>query len=341
MNEVFNPKVSIVIPVYNGGNFLAQAIDSALAQTYSNIEILVINDGSNDDGETRRIALSYGDKIQFFEKPNGGVASALNMAIEKMSGEYFSWLSHDDLYVNEKVARQMAVLSSLPASKISSAIVYSDFSIFTTDPEDTAPILMRGVPPEEFRFWLTIESALHGCTLLIPKIALVEMKCFNESLHTTQDYDLWFRMAEKYCFVHLPERLVKSRSHPKQGTRTMPEVVAVECNALFTGFVNQLTVDELSLSSTKPLALAYAQISSSLLHRGFHNAGRAAMRLSFANFSKDHFYLNIWAIIVVVNGAFLYCIVKPARGFISLLVNFARTLIPRSLRLAIKKIMIG
>ena len=91
-----NPLVSIVIPVYNGSNFMREAIDSALAQTYPNIEILVVNDGSTDN--TREIALSYGDKIRYFEKENGGVATALNLAIHEMKGEYFSWLSHDDWY---------------------------------------------------------------------------------------------------------------------------------------------------------------------------------------------------------------------------------------------------
>ena len=71
MNKEYNPLVSIVIPVYNGSNFLKYAIESALAQTYKNVEILVINDGSTDNGATRDIALSYGDKIRYFEKENG------------------------------------------------------------------------------------------------------------------------------------------------------------------------------------------------------------------------------------------------------------------------------
>ena len=85
MNK-FSPLVSIVIPVYNGSNYLAEAIDSALAQTYPNIEILVINDGSKDDGATKNLALSYGDKIRYFEKENGEVATALNFGIEKLNG---------------------------------------------------------------------------------------------------------------------------------------------------------------------------------------------------------------------------------------------------------------
>src|SRR5690554_326028 len=102
-----NPLVSIIIPVYNGENFLKEAIESALNQTYKNIEIIVINDGSTDNTES--IALSFGDKIKYYKKSNGGVSSALNLGIEKMSGEYFSWLSHDDLYHKDKIYEQILI----------------------------------------------------------------------------------------------------------------------------------------------------------------------------------------------------------------------------------------
>ena len=103
-------KVTIIIPVYNGSNYVREAIDSALAQTYKNIEILVVNDGSTDEGATRDICLSYGDKITYYEKENGGVSTALNLGIEKMTGDYFSWLSHDDLYYPDKIEKQMKEL---------------------------------------------------------------------------------------------------------------------------------------------------------------------------------------------------------------------------------------
>lgn len=313
MNEVFNPKVSIVIPVYNGGNFLAQAIDSALAQTYSNIEIIVINDGSNDDGETRRIALSYGDKIRFYEKPNGGVASALNMAIEKMSGEYFSWLSHDDLYVKEKVARQIEALAFLPPTDIDKTIIYSDFSIFTTAQDKATPVLMQGVPPEQFRYWLTIENTLHGCTLLIPKNALLEMNGFNEQLRTTQDYDLWFRMAKKYNFVHLAERLVKSRSHPEQGSIKMSDLAFIECNALLSSFVAELSSTELLRSSQQKLPVAYARIAASMWYRGFLKAGWAAMLLSLKQLPQSTFQEIVLVIKIFVKGVIKFHILYPVR----------------------------
>ena len=103
-------KVSIIIPVYNGANYMRDAIDSALAQTYENIEVIVINDGSTDNGKTDKIARSYGDKIRYYNKKNGGVASAINYGLEKMTGDYFSWLSHDDRYLPNKVSDEISFL---------------------------------------------------------------------------------------------------------------------------------------------------------------------------------------------------------------------------------------
>ena len=104
------PLVSIIIPVYNGSDYLRTCIDSALAQTHPAIEVIVVNDGSTDDGKTAAIATSYGKRIRYVEKENGGVSSALNRGIEEMSGDYFSWLSHDDVYAPTKIERQLAVL---------------------------------------------------------------------------------------------------------------------------------------------------------------------------------------------------------------------------------------
>ena len=112
-NMLYEPKVTIIIPVYNGSNYLAQAIEAALAQTYLNCEIIVVNDGSKDDGASEKIALSYGNKIRYYLKENGGVSSALNFSLEKMTGEWFSWLSHDDLYYPNKIEKQVAFINEL------------------------------------------------------------------------------------------------------------------------------------------------------------------------------------------------------------------------------------
>jgi glycosyltransferase involved in cell wall biosynthesis len=271
------PKVSIVVPVYNGADYLHEAIDSALAQTYPNIEVVVVNDGSKDDGQTERIALSYGEALRYFCKPNGGVASALNRGIAEMSGEFFSWLSHDDLYTKDKIEKEMSVLSRMGRDDV---IVYSDYSVFATDPEHDVPVKLKGVPPGHFRHWITVENRLHGCTLLIPRHAFQRVGGFNENLQTTQDYDLWFRMAKHFSFVHTPNILVKARSHPNQGIHQMASVALTECNSLLTNFIHDLSPHELTSATAKSLTESYAEMASSLFDRGFHAAGHVAERLA-------------------------------------------------------------
>src|SRR5689334_22845299 len=105
-----NPKVSIIIPVYNGSNYLHEAIDSALAQTYKNIEVIVVNDGSTDEGATDKVALSYGDRITYISKQNGGVSTALNVGIQSSTGVFIAWLSHDDVFLPHKIELQVDVM---------------------------------------------------------------------------------------------------------------------------------------------------------------------------------------------------------------------------------------
>lgn len=242
----FRPLISIVIPVYNGSDYMREAIDSALCQTYGNIEVLVINDGSSDGGETERIALSYGDRIRYFSKPNGGVASALNMGILEMRGDYFSWLSHDDLYVPEKVERQVAYLSELGDRGV---VVYSDYVNVDEHNNELYPVRMDHALLSKKPLYAVFRGALHGCTLLIPRSAFVGAGIFND-LRTTQDYDLWFRMIRKHRFVHMPEILVRSRLHPNQGSRSID--ATAEANELWIRMMKSLTHDEvLSLETSE------------------------------------------------------------------------------------------
>ena len=277
-------KVSIVIPVYNGSNYLSEAIDSALAQTYPNIEVIVVNDGSNDHGETERIALSYSDKVRYFYKTNGGVASALNLGIEKMSGDYFSWLSHDDLYCPQKVEIQVRALAGMAQSR---SIMYSDYAVFFDNAMDAKNIRLPTVPPDQFRYFITVNNILHGCTLLIPKAAFDECGGFNETLRTTQDYDLWFRMAEKFHFIHTPGVLVKARSHAEQCSEKMKSSALKEINELLSGFVKGLDEKMLGSATHKTLGLAYSGIYANFRRRGFSDAAKVASDLALKNFRGD------------------------------------------------------
>lgn len=241
---VFAPKVSIVIPVFNGANYLREAIDSALAQTYTNIEVIVINDGSDDAGKSEEIAVSYGDAIRYLRKENGGVASALNAGIRAARGDYISWLSHDDLYSPQKIERQIALLASMPSRE---AILYSDYEMIYE--EDKSLEMVRLTAPEltDSRHIILshlFTSQVHGCSLLLPKKCFAETGYFNENLRTTQDYDLWFRLLSYgYVFLHQPEILITSRIHSEQGTHALLDLNYREAEQLFVGAVNQFHED--------------------------------------------------------------------------------------------------
>ncbi|MDP9360546.1 MAG: glycosyltransferase [Acidobacteriota bacterium] len=208
------PRVSIVIPVYNGANYLRQAIDSALAQTVNDVEVIVINDGSTDGGATAAIAKAYGDRIRYIEKENGGVSSALNRGIAEMRGEWFCWLSHDDRYLPEKTAKQLAFLHRDPDVRIVGC--------------NLQMIDAQGKVTGEHREHLSvvrtgrevISSWVYGCGLMIHRAALDGAGLFNESNRTTQDLEMWLRLIEHDPIHLLPEILAQFRVHAEAGNRT-------------------------------------------------------------------------------------------------------------------------
>lgn len=234
----FNPKVTIVIPVYNGSNYLKEAIDSALAQTYKNIEIIVVNDGSNDDGATENIAKSYGNKIKYYKKENGGVATALNLGIEKMSGEYFSWLSHDDKYYPEKVEKQIEFIEKLEDKKV---VLYSNYAILRGT--KVTPVVHNHEMLIRKKKYSLLRGCVNGITVLVPKMIFDEMGEFDPKLRCTQDYDYWQRVQTKYEFVHMEDVLSITRLHPQQDSNVSPRVVE-EGDELWIGMIKKMSDQE-------------------------------------------------------------------------------------------------
>lgn len=212
------PKVSIVIPIYNGSNYMREAIDSALNQTYQNIEVIVVNDGSSDN--TEEIALSYGDKIRYYSKANGGVSTALNLGIQKMTGDYFCFLPHDDVFALDKIEKQIRVIKE---SNQDEAIVWSGWDMYIQSehrykkvimPYENATIenMTKGIYPMLF-------SLITIVTVLFPKNYLDKTGEFDPTLSTAQDYDMMFRTFEGRNTIYLEEELVHYRWHSEQGTQ--------------------------------------------------------------------------------------------------------------------------
>ena len=222
---LFEPRIAIIIPVYNGANYLREALDSALGQTYRNVEVIVVNDGSNDENVTEKIAKSYGSRLRYFYKENGGVASALNFGIGAMTGEYFSWLSHDDAYYPTKLERQVEFLRKTGKKNV---VLYGDFEIIDGRSKHVGLHHVDRKIAESPRR-VILSASIHGCSTLVPKTVFEDVGLFNERLRTVQDNDMWMRAhLAGIDFVHIPEVLIKSRVHPEQGQSTLGAVNKVE-----------------------------------------------------------------------------------------------------------------
>lgn len=237
MKKKFYPKVSIIVPIYDGSNYMQEAINSALAQIYKNTEIIVVNDGSTDN--TDEVARSYGDKIRYFKKENGGVSSALNLALREMKGEYFSWLSHDDLYKPEKIEKQIKYLSTLENKNV---ILYSDYERIDERSKIIGVAKLDHKMLQLKREYSLLRGCVNGITLLIPKKAFDEYGFFNEKLKCIQDYELWNKMMNTYEFMHMPIVLAKYRIHGFQDSQKSPNV-AIEGDSLWINMIDSLSTE--------------------------------------------------------------------------------------------------
>lgn len=216
-----SPLNTIVIPVYNGGSLFKEAVHSALNQTYANIEIIVVNDGSKDI-ETLEAIDDFKGLIHVIHKENGGTGSALNAGFTVARGEYIHWLSHDDIYLPGKVKSDMFLIqgSENPESTVTLSGWY--FINLYRDIISTRDIVSEISPKLLLNpYWLILLSMTNGCTVCIPKAAYLETGPFREDLKTTQDYDYWLRLLPKSHILVSQEIHVANRIHSGQGSLTI------------------------------------------------------------------------------------------------------------------------
>jgi hypothetical protein len=258
-----NPAVSVVIPVYNGENYLRLALESVLRQTFQDFEIIVIDDGSKDS--TPDIAQSFGERVRYVRQENAGVAAAVNHGIRLARGRYFAWLSHDDLWAPEKLSAQLEALQHVDGP----AVCYTDIKLIDGEgkvfDEKDLPLPNGN---EIVRAILRLEPVLYAAYSLV-----CELSCFEQvgpydlKKRHTQDADMLLRLARTFPFVRVPEKLMFVREH---GTRdSLRPTFVAEANAFYRAWLDALTPAELS---PNPSALARAtsrkEIADVFLFRG-------------------------------------------------------------------------
>jgi glycosyltransferase involved in cell wall biosynthesis len=201
-----NDRVSVVIATYNMGQYLPQAVESVLAQSYFNVEVQIVDDGSTD--HTAQIAQQWEghSRVRVHRQANRGQARAKNQGIELTLSPFVAFLDADDVWLPEKLSRQMPLFEGRPEL----GVVYSDYECM--DGEGRA---LPKVPTRMHRGHvsgpLLIENFVSFPTAVVRRECLERHRGFDESLGMGIDYDLWLRLSAHYQFDFISEPTVRYR----------------------------------------------------------------------------------------------------------------------------------
>jgi len=214
------PLVSVIIPAYNAEKFLEEAINSVLNQTYPNMEIIVIDDGSTDN--TKSKVLSF-KNIRYIYQKHSGIAEARNRGIENAEGEYIAFLDADDLWMPHKTEIQLNFLLKNPEY----AAVSTDWLIFENGKIISESYLSsRYIDPQKsFYENLLRENIALTSSVIAKKDVIVKVGMFDTSFCTYEDRDLMLRISAEYKFGLINEVLVKKRNHPSQATKSIENIM--------------------------------------------------------------------------------------------------------------------
>ena len=201
-----NKLVSIIIATYNAGHYLPQAVQSAINQTYANIEIHIVDDGSTDNScEAMKIFL-HDKRVNYHYQNNSGQAKAKNRGIRESRGDFIAFIDADDVWLPDKLEKQ------LPCFEKSSdiGVVYTKLAIIDNDGKELfVPQINHasGKITEN----LLIENVVTGMTSVVRKECFEKVGLFDENLPMAIDYDLWLRISLKYDFYYLDDVTYKYR----------------------------------------------------------------------------------------------------------------------------------
>ncbi|HCH8077766.1 TPA: glycosyltransferase, partial [Acinetobacter baumannii] len=217
------PLVSIVIPCYNHANFVQDCIQSVIAQTYQNIELIIIDDGSKD-GSVEKIQEFIGEcekrfvRFEFRNRPNKGLSATLNEALEWCQGEYFSAIASDDMMLNDKIEIQIDFLKNSIDSTIVG--VFGGYNLI----DDTDAIIKTILKKE--KKYVFNEIFLHNFDLPAPT-ALLKLECvrsvggYKENLKI-EDWYMWLKLTEdNHCLFYLDKVLVNYRYHESNFSKNL------------------------------------------------------------------------------------------------------------------------
>lgn len=203
------PLVSAIIPNYNYARFLRQAIDGALAQTYKNIEVIVVDDGSSDDSET--VLRFFSDRIKWVKQTNQGVSAARNRAVAESAGEILAFLDADDIWLPEKIEKQVRVFAA--GEKI--GLVHCGAVDFDAAGNLLSEHLdgMSGAVSRDLLEYRRDVILGGGSAAAVTREAFEKVGGFDTNLRIGEDWEFYYRVAKNFRVGFVPEILLKYRIH--------------------------------------------------------------------------------------------------------------------------------
>ncbi|MHC4551325.1 MAG: glycosyltransferase family 2 protein [Planctomycetota bacterium] len=256
------PRVSVIIPTYNRTDYICEAVDSVLSQTYRDIEVIVVDDGSTD--RTQQVLESYGDQIVVCRQVNAGVSAARNKGIELASGEWLAFLDSDDRWMAEKLQRQMDFIDRHP--EIIAHTVNAKFVNLPGEKADNSfancgfyPEKEEDVLPRPFLIQLLHSSVAMPPAFMCQKEAAVRAGLFDIDLSISEDYDFLCRMAAQgpwgYCSQELIEvlRREENMSHLSRDRLSDPVRSYKALKYVYNKFLNDLSLTDEESAAVKQL----------------------------------------------------------------------------------------
>jgi glycosyltransferase involved in cell wall biosynthesis len=286
--------VSIVIPAYNHADFLAQAIDSVLAQDHP-VEVIVLDDGSTDN--TREVLACYDARIHWETQPNMGQAATLNKGWAMARGELLGYLSADDFLYPDAIRKSVAALAAAPDAVVS----YCDFDLVDPAGRRTRRVRRKAFSLERM---LTTLDCPPGPGALFRRSAFEAAGGWNPRLHQIPDFDYWLRLARYGRFIHIPEALAAWRIHPgSQSFATVGAERAAESVRVISDFFATSELDA-EIAALRPRSLASAHLYCAQLHARAGRYGAATSNLLAAQKLFPGTILRPGAWRSVANGLF-------------------------------------
>jgi glycosyltransferase involved in cell wall biosynthesis len=198
------PLVSVVIPVFNGASFIARAVDSVLAQTFKDLEIIVVNDGSTDDTQAVLARLSKTSGINCLHQENAGPAQARNLGIKAAAGEYIAFLDCDDIWFPEKLGAQLAILRG----RSKPGLVHSDYEVI--DPKGQVIQRARaGHTREALHLAFSGGQSPIVSALIVNRARLEQIGGFDPNLLVSEDSDVIIQLYDVTKFECIDRVLVQ------------------------------------------------------------------------------------------------------------------------------------